>query len=141
MAIVWGAIDLSLISLLSLLIVGTPALCFVTLCLKALIVLEPGQVWCSKELFIFSRDFPLVSGIANQHTILVNKLVDPKRKYTPNDECARKIGVVKATIQFAPQLALCARLDALARVSGGWISLEYILKPIAQVVEKTTAKR
>lgn len=39
------------------------------------------------------------------------------------------------------QLALCARLEALALVFGGWISLAYTLKPIAHDALKMMAKR
>ena len=49
---------------------------------------------------IVSRDTPFVSGIVTAQTTRVRRVAKPKKKYTPNEDLARRIGVVNATIQF-----------------------------------------
>jgi hypothetical protein len=43
---------------------------------------------------------PRVSGINKTQTATTRSEAPPNRKYTPHEECARKMGVVNATIQF-----------------------------------------
>lgn len=70
-----------------------------------------------------------------RHTKPVMRIADPKRKYIPYDECARKTGVISATMKLQIQFALWAKLDAAALVCGGWISLAYSLNPTLHVTE------
>lgn len=53
-----------------------------------------------KDASISSRDLPRVSGMKKTQTTATSNDAPPKRKYTPYVDCARKIGVVKATIQL-----------------------------------------
>jgi hypothetical protein len=49
---------------------------------------------------MFSSDLPRVSGIYIARTETVPNARNPKRKYAPNADLARKIGVKIATSQF-----------------------------------------
>lgn len=62
----------------------------------------PG--WTTKDCWIASKDLPLVSGIHTARMIVVVSDKDPKRKYAPNAERARKIGVANATSQLVNYL-------------------------------------
>jgi hypothetical protein len=88
-------------------------------------VIEAAVDWCAKTSSIESNDLPFVSGMAKMQTTRQKRLEVSKKRYSPKEERARRIGAVKITVQFPHQFALCAAHSRTRRLDFRGIDFEH----------------